>query len=213
MKSRLAAQAAKAVCLAATLLTCPLREVQGDIYLNGGVASVVNPATGENLFEPNEYDSFLTANADMAFNGQTGTPTLLTLGLNSFTLTGQDPNYQGLGLFFTADNVLLSTFALPPDLNVYVTGSGGFAFPTAGVPVATLGQHSGNAPYSGATTFTLGTDVVSVVDWDGSLLTLAVSAAVPEASAALAVGLIVCVTAGWCASRRLASRCAASPNS
>jgi hypothetical protein len=203
MKVDFAVTAAMAACITA-FFACPPREASGTIYLNGGIASVPNPATGENIAEPSEYDSFMTPNADMAFNGQTGTPMLLTLGLNSFTVQGQDPNYQGLGLFFTADNVLLSTFALPADLNVYVTGGGGFAFPNAGVPVATLGQHSGNAPYSGATFFTLGTDLVTVADWNGSVLTLAVST-IPEASAALAVGLIVCVTTGWWASRRLAS--------
>jgi hypothetical protein len=205
MKVDFAVTAAMAACITA-FFACPPREASGTIYLNGGIASVPNPATGENIAEPSEYDSFMTPNADMAFNGQTGTPMLLTLGLNSFTVQGQDPNYQGLGLFFTADDVLLSTFALPPDLNVYVTEGGGFAFPNSGVPVATIGQFSGNAPYSGATSFTLGTDLVTVTSWDGTNLTLLVAAAtVPEASAALAVGLIVCITTGWGASRRLAS--------
>jgi hypothetical protein len=162
------------------------------VYLNGVIASSVN-ASGTNVGEPSEYDSFATPNTALLVNGVTETPQLLNPGLNNLLISTPDVSYTGLGLFFTTDNVLLSTFGLAPDLNVYIPS--GFAIPAAGTMVATLGQFSGNAPYSGATSFGIDGQVVTVVGWNGSTLSLNL-ASIPEPAsvvlAAAGVALVGC---------------------
>lgn len=159
------------------------------IYLNGGIASLYS-VDGSNSGEPGEFDSLLTPNNDIFFNAQTATPFLLPLGNSVFTVTGQG-GFNGLGLFFTATNTLVSTFRLAPDLHVFPSG-GGFANTAAGIQVATIGQFSGNAPYSGATSFTVDGLTVSVTGWNGNNLSLNV---VPEPTAALMLscGFVLCL--------------------
>lgn len=133
----------------------------------------------------------LTPNNDLFFNGSTATPFLLPMGNSVFTVTGQIGGFDGLGLFFTPSNTLVSAFGQVPDLHVFPTG-GGFAYSSAGIQVATIGQFSGNAAYSGATSFTIDDLTVSVTGWNGSTLSLNV---IPEPSAAilLSCGLGLCL--------------------
>lgn len=158
----------------------------GIIYLNGAFISVVDSTTGANLNEPFEYDSFNTVAFDLYLNGVTGTPLLLSDGLNQISVTGQHPSYTGIGLFFTVNSALLDASSAPdfgssPHLDVFNT-AGGFATPVAGTSVGTLGAFSGNKPYSGLTSFTLGEETVTVTGWDGSTLDLVVTSSAPEPS-------------------------------
>jgi hypothetical protein len=172
-----AAAFVSAVSFLSTVLFCPA--ARADVYLNGGILSADDSITGANIGEPSEYDSFNTGNFDSNFSGSTGTPLLLADGVNNYTVGGGAPGFEGLGLFFTTNNTLLSTFGLPPDLNVFTPGTGGFSYPAPGTPVATLGVVSGNAAYSGATSFAIDGKLVTVTAWNGFNLQLNL---VPEPS-------------------------------
>jgi hypothetical protein len=170
----------------------------GFVYLNGIVLSGINTTTGANTSEPGEYDSFVTPNSDAFINGTTGTPVVLNAGANSFTITGQEAGYNGLGLYFTTTSTLLQgangsqpDFGRAPDLWVYF-GTNGFAMSTAGTAVATIGQFSGTKQYSGAQSFTIDSQTITVTAWNGNNLQLNVSA-VPEPMSTSFVAMAGCL--------------------
>lgn len=190
------------ILIGSFLLLCLLsRHTLGGIYLNGGLMSRVD-SSGVNVGGNAEYDTYGigppgTANAGLRFNGLYQTTFLLTNGDNNFVVDLHAPEYSGLGLFFTPTSPILTTtsFGITPDLFTYVTG-GGFVMGAPGLQVATLGAFSGNKPYSGATSFAIGSDSVSVSNWDGTNLTLSVNtiASVPEPSTFVSCGLMIALS-------------------
>lgn len=150
------------------------------LYLNGAVSYFYNPGSNGAQVGDAEYDSFNTPNSSLYLNGVTETPIALSSGLNTVLVTGQS-GFLGLGLYFTTTGTLLdgaSHFQAAPDLAVL----SGAAVPAAGVQVATIGQYSGTAAYSGATSFAIGDRILSVTHWDGATLTIdnEPAASVPE---------------------------------
>ncbi|CAN5496869.1 hypothetical protein BH11PLA2_BH11PLA2_03160 [soil metagenome] len=163
------------------------------VYLNGGLAYQANNSTGANVGGPFEFDSFVTSNSGLYFNSVTETPLLLAPGIQTFNMGYGSPSgsatvADGIGLYFTTNNTLLSSAGLP-DLVAYQTGSGSaFAIPLAGTSVPSFGAFSGEGPYSGATSFVIGGQAISITGWDNSTVTLNV-VPVPEPATLMIVTL------------------------
>jgi hypothetical protein len=180
--------------IAMVVCTIP-QSVNADFYLNGGIATMIS-LNGASFGTPAEYDSFVdSANAPLYFNNATETSQLLSVGTQSFTVAGQGGAFTGLALFFTSTSTQLSgttNFDREPDLYVYANG-GPFQFGAAGIDVVTLGAFSEPggtyAAYSGATSFTIGFETVTVSGWDGTTLSLTLTA-VPEPSSLALISLI-----------------------
>jgi PEP-CTERM motif len=168
-----------------TVLSCfSAYQADAAIYFNGLVASSTN-SVGTNIGGAAEYDTFVSPNSKFTINGVIQTSFLLVNGVNVFAIGRPDPSFSGLGLFFTPTATQLAAPAdqgRAPDLYVFKPTPSTSAIPAAGVSVATIGAFSGDTPYSGASSFTIGSETVSVVDWNGTNLTLNV---VPEPNSAL----------------------------
>lgn len=157
----------KTLSLVGLVMASGAAAAKADLYLNGALLYMAHPTTGQNVGGPTEWDSFMTPNADMFFNGVTATPLLLELGDNSYSLTIPGwtwPTTPGLGLFFSTDATLISEFARTPDLVVFPSG-GSVQTPAAGTSVSTLGQFSGDALYNGATSHTADGKTAFVTDF------------------------------------------------
>lgn len=173
----------RAVLALSVLAFATASALPAQVYLNGGLGYQASSSSGANVGGPYEYDSFNTGNSDLFFNFVTGTPVLLTTGSQTFGVSygapgAGDPIVSGIGLYFTTSNTLLTTSGLSPDLVAYRTPTG-FATPSAGTSVPTLGGLSGDSPYSGATSFTLGGQIITITDWTNTSVTINV-VPVPE---------------------------------
>ncbi|MBX9736098.1 MAG: hypothetical protein K2X32_04160 [Phycisphaerales bacterium] len=170
-----------------------------------GVVTYSSFSDGSAASEPAEYDNIVgTNNSELIVNGAArGTTFALTPGVNNFT-TRYIPGYQSFSLYFSSTSAAFSRpFASAPDLVVY-----GYTniplTPAAGIAVQNNGQFSGTSPYSGATTFTIGNQELTVtgigINVGGTNTSNSFQITVREIPAPGALGLLG--VAGLLASRR-----------
>jgi hypothetical protein len=191
-----------------------------NLYLVGAYlfgANSVGATTNTNY----QYDTNVN-NADLALlvNGSgKNLSLLLTPGVNNFTLTVPQnfalSNNGDLGLYFSATNTPFNPIvpAVAPNLLVSrnVNGATAFFTPAAGTTINNY-RYGNTALANGVSTFTLGTNTVTVSSYiitsnPLGLLSLTVDTITPETSTtpepgtlALLSGLSVC--GGLCAQRR-----------
>ena len=194
---------------AAVALFCGLAgSARAQIFFTGALQYYANNA-GANVGGASEYDTFSspgTGNIHFSANGNTAFAYALSPGINSFTLAGSasGSSYQGLGLYFSnTATTFVGTLGDVPNLVVFddVNASTTFAFATNGVNIATYGQYSGDATYSGTTSYQVGGYDVTVTAFDytgGSANLSLLVTAVPESSAYAAfAGLALLGFAAW----------------
>jgi len=154
-----------ALTLTLMLMLITISSARAQIYLNGVLAYQAG-GDGSNTGGAGEYDTFSpTPNFKLSINGQgTDISIPLALGDNNFTFSNSYGFGQaGLGLFIgTANTPYPGPFASLPNLAVYGNGP---SVPAAGTLIATYGQYSGDAAYSGATSFIGGGYAVSVTGY------------------------------------------------
>jgi hypothetical protein len=186
-------------CFLWCLLAVWVADGRAQIFLTGGVLYESN-STGSNVNGDWEYDTFSgTANFKFTINGSSNIAIALSPGVNSLTLAdGGAVSYAGVGLYFsTGGTPFGGPFGAAPNLVIVdqVTSGTTFSFATGGSAVATYGQSSGDASYSGSTTYQLGGYNVTVTAFDygaaGTNLQLAVSAIPEPGTTALFGGLAV----------------------
>lgn len=173
-----------------------------DIYLSGVVWYGANVNTGSTVTEPAEYDNIVgTGNFEGVINvTPRGTTHLLLDGTNDFTWRGVGGNYNALSLYFaeTADP-FSRPFGSAPDLVVY--GSNAPLTPAVGALVQTNGQFSGTVAYPGNSSFTIGDRIITVTQFNVSLVgTGNFQITVTPVPAPAAMGLLA--SAGLFAARR-----------
>lgn len=183
--------------LGAFLLLATLAvDTHAQIFFTGALQYYAT-GSGGNQSGDAEYDTFSpgTNNSMFTVNSATGFAYSLSVGTNTFTLgsTGTGTAHQGLGLFFsnTATTFAGPAGAAPHLVVVDAIGAGTtFSFATGGSTVATYGQYSGTAIYSGTTSYQVGGFAVTVTTFDhGGSANLQLSvAAIPEPASNALIG-------------------------
>lgn len=172
-----------------------------DIYLSGVVWYGAN-SSGSTVTEPAEYDNIVgTNNAEGVINASPrGTTHLLLDGANDFSWRGVGSNYNALSLYFSESADPFSRpFGSAPDLVVY--GSNTPLSPVIGALVQTNGQFSSTAAYLGNSSFTIGDRIITVTQFNVSLVgTGNFQITVTPVPAPAAFGLLA--SAGLLAARR-----------
>lgn len=141
-----------------------------DIYLSGVVWYGAN-ASGSTTTEPAEFDNIVGTNNIGAVinNAPRGTTYLLQDGTNNFEWRGTFGGYNALSLYFSESAGPFSRpFGSAPDLVVY--GSNAPLTPAVGALVQTNGQFSGTAAYPGNSSFTIGDRIITVTQFNVSLV-------------------------------------------
>ena len=185
---------------------------------NTGFASGPSFVYSSDLFGPFVSPVGLTGTSPVSSTQSSSIAIPLQLGANTFAMSIPFVNggYGGIDLMFSGDGSSynpVSGTSRAPDLAAYVatytsTPVVPFAFPTAGTLVHDYAQYSPETAYSGATSFTIGNETVTVTalqfppgDGTTGSMTLTVTS-VPEPSSLLLCALGTLGMLAYAARRR-----------
>lgn len=161
---------------AALAVLCSAGLAQAQIYLTSANAYICDPSTGANVAGAWEFDNIpvTSGNAEMVINATPrGTTHALALGDNLFAFqvwSGVNPNHA-IGLWFGDTPAHFpGPVGAGQHLIAYRSALGPLATPAAGVMVNTWNSVSGDGPYSGATSYSVGgmTATVTAYQFDGA---------------------------------------------